>query len=102
MFLSSEGLVLFVKLTPNAKKDEIFGIAEAESQYRLGVRLRAVPEKNRANKSLCSYLSKIFDVAQKDVELVSGNKSRFKKLYIHGKPEFLTEKCQEIENNYSN
>ncbi len=98
----NEGLTLFVKLVPNAKRDEIIGIFEVESQRRLGVRVRAVAEKNKANKSLCTFISTIFHVAQNEVELVSGNKSRFKKLYIRGNPDDLTEKCERLENRYGN
>ena len=63
---------LKVKITPNAKKNEIKGFRE-EILY---VKISAPPIGGKANRELLKFFEKIFKV--KNIKIVSGEKSRLK------------------------
>ncbi|RLD14779.1 MAG: YggU family protein [Caldiserica bacterium] len=63
---------LKVKITPNAKKNEIKGFKE-EILY---VKISAPPIGGKANRELLKFFEKIFKV--KNIKIVSGEKSRLK------------------------
>ncbi len=67
-----------VKVKPNADKDEIL---EAIDET-LKIKISAVPEKNKANKKLIKFLSKVFDVKKQNITIVSGSKDRIKLVKI--------------------
>jgi uncharacterized protein (TIGR00251 family) len=80
-----DGITLFVRLTPRSSKDAIEGIKAAENgRCQLQARVRAVPEDGRANLGLVRLLSKLLDVAARDMTIVSGATSRLKHIRISG------------------
>lgn len=86
---SQDGIILTIKLTPNASKDEITGYTE---EY-IKVRISAPPNKNKANKKLISFLSDWLGTAKSNIALTGGDKSRLKKILIKNiKPEDLVQK----------
>ena len=70
--------LLFVHLTPNSSKDEIIGIFEG----RLKVKVRAIPEKGKANQDLIKLLSKRLSYPKSVFEIAFGGQSRRKTLKI--------------------
>jgi uncharacterized protein (TIGR00251 family) len=72
--------VLRVKVTPRAGRDALGGWQEGV----LRVRLAAPPVEGKANEALVRFLAKSLGVAQRDVELVSGETAREKRLRIVG------------------
>ena len=70
--------IINIKVIPNAPKNEIVGWEEG----RLKIKIRAQPEKNRANKELINFLSETFNVAKKDILILRGETSRIKKILI--------------------
>jgi len=66
--------LLYLKVTPNASKDEITGW----KNERLYVRIAAPPADNKANACLCAFLAKISGCAKKDIIIIKGEKSRLK------------------------
>lgn len=77
------GLTLRVRLTPNASKDAVEGItATADGHCHIGVRVRAVPEKGKANKALIVALSKFLGVPKRDIEVIRGSTSRLKTVRV--------------------
>lgn len=83
------GVQIFVRLTPRSSRDEISGIAEGVDGAALQVRVRALPEKGRANKALLAILAKWLGVAKSDVTLARGGKSRLKRVHIAGSSDEL-------------
>ena len=82
------GLTLHVRLTPNAGRDELVGWAEAaDGAAHFVVRVRAVPEKGKANKSLVALLAKTFGIAKRDVDVIRGATSRLKTVRIEAAKE---------------
>ncbi len=59
---------LMIKVIPSSSRDSISGW----SGNTLRVRVRAPPEKGRANKAVTRLLAKRFGLATKDVVIVSG------------------------------
>ena len=77
---SKEGLILSVKVVPNASKNAIVGIENDE----LKVRLNAAPEKGEANEELIAYLAKTWKLPKSSLSIHSGKTSRHKKILIRG------------------
>lgn len=86
---TQNGIILAVKLTPNASKDEIIGYTE---EY-IKIRISAPPNENKANKKLISFISDWLDTAKSNIFLAGGDKSRLKKILIKNiKTEDLVQK----------
>ena len=79
------GLKLGVRLTPKSSRDALGGlIVMADGRALLKARVRAVPEKGRANEALIRLIAKALEIPRTYVTLVSGNTSRIKTLLIDG------------------
>lgn len=74
-----QDLLLCLHVQPGAKVSAFAGLhGEA-----LKVRIQAPPLEGRANRELCRFVAKAFGVATNDVELLSGEGSRHKRICIH-------------------
>ncbi len=71
-------LILNVLIQPRSSKTEIAGL-QGEA---LKIRLTSPPVEGAANEQCKSLLSKVLKVPKKNIEIVSGLKSRTKKLKI--------------------
>lgn len=69
---------LLIAVKTAAKKNAIF----RDETERLQIFLQAVPHENAANESLIYFLSKLVKVPQKDISIIRGHRSRFKKIKI--------------------
>lgn len=77
------GLTLRIRLTPSASKDAVECVAAtADGHCHLGVRVRAVPEKGKANKALIAVLSQFLAVPKRDIEVIRGTTSRLKTVRV--------------------
>lgn len=75
------GAVSFaVRVQPRASRDEIVG----EYQDRLKIRLTAPPLDDCANQALCKLLASRLKVPLTAVRIVSGERSRNKRVEIRG------------------
>jgi uncharacterized protein len=76
-----EGAVTFlVRVQPRASKDEIGG----EMEGALKVRLRAPAVEDRANEALVEFLAQLLKRPRSAVRILSGERSRTKRMEIHG------------------
>ena len=73
-----DGIVVSVKVQPNASKDMVVG----EHADQLKIAVTVAPEKGKANKTVIKVLSKLLGVKSSDVEILSGETSREKKVFI--------------------
>lgn len=74
---------LRVRLTPGSARDGVDGFAHtADGEQHLAARVRAVPDKGKANTALCSLLAKSLGVPKSSVCLVRGATSRLKTVRI--------------------
>jgi len=79
---TDEGWVVQVRLIPNASKDGIDTVISRGENSFLKVKVRAIPEKGKANKALCSVLAKHLRLPKSSLEVISGHKSRTKGVLI--------------------
>jgi uncharacterized protein (TIGR00251 family) len=76
-----EGAVIFsVRVQPRASKDDISG----EMAGALTVRLQAPAVEDRANEALVEFLAGLLKMPKSAVRILSGDRSRTKRLEIRG------------------
>ncbi len=73
-------LVVAVRVQPRASRDEVVG----EMDGALKVRLQAPAVENRANDALCEYLVMLLKTPKSAVRILSGDRSRIKRIEIRG------------------
>ena len=71
---------LELHVQPGAKRTEVTGM----HGERIKIRLAAPPADGRANAALIEFLAEAFGVARRDVTILSGMKSRDKRVLIEG------------------
>lgn len=70
---------LTVRVTPNASADRIEGRAEDDAgRVYLKIRVRAVPEKGKANSAVEKLVAKALKLPKSAVRVVTGEASRIK------------------------
>ena len=75
------GTVIFaVRIQPRASKNEIVG----EMAGALKIRLQAPALEGRANEALVEYLAELLKTSKGAVRILSGERSRIKRLEIRG------------------
>ena len=95
--ISGEALVVSVRLTPKAAVDRIEGIATlADGRTVLQARVRAVPEKGKANAALEALLAKALGVPKSTVSVIAGGSSRLKSVRMDGSPDSLAAAIEKI------
>lgn len=70
--------ILTVKVIPKASKSEIIGWENEQ----LKVRLKAVPEKGKANEELIRVLAEYFNIPKSQITIIRGGKSRIKQVQL--------------------
>jgi uncharacterized protein (TIGR00251 family) len=79
MLQENSGKIFFlVKITPKSSKNEIIGWFD----NILKIKIKEIPEKQKANKELISFLSKIFKVPKSSITIAKGTTSKIKKITI--------------------
>ena len=78
---SRGGAVNFqVRVQPRASRNEIAGVIAGA----LKVRLQAPALENRANAALCEFLAELLKTPKSAVKILSGDRSRIKRIEIRG------------------
>ncbi|CAN5329372.1 DUF167 family protein [soil metagenome] len=79
------GVRLALRVKPNARKDEIGGlVADAAGEVSLLVKVRAQPEKGRANKAVIELLAAALGLAKSKLAVTAGETGRRKTIVIAG------------------
>jgi uncharacterized protein len=78
------GVILAVRLTPKAGRDEIAGVDTFGGEAVLKARVRAAPEAGRANDALERLIAHWLKVPPSSVKVAQGGKSRLKQVLIEG------------------
>lgn len=73
-----------VLVQPKSSQDEIVGIQGKE----LKVRIKAAPVDGKANQQLVKFLAKTFKVPKSQVQILSGENHRHKRLRVQA-PQWL-------------
>jgi uncharacterized protein len=82
--IASAGVMLPVRLTPKSSRDGIAGIEWFGDEGVLKARVRAVPERGRANRALERLIADWLGVAPSSVSVEQGTKSRVKQVLVAG------------------
>ena len=91
---TKDGQVSFVvRVQPRASRDEIAG----EYQDALKIRLMAPPVDDRANEALRKLLALRLNVPLAAVRIAAGERSRTKRVEIHGVTAAMIEGLLELE-----
>jgi uncharacterized protein (TIGR00251 family) len=78
-------LILNLRVVPRASKDAIQGrLGDA-----LKVRIQAPPVEGKANAYLVKFLSKLWKIPRRDIEILSGETGRNKRIRILNPPDEL-------------
>ncbi len=70
---------LKVKVTPKYPKTEAFSVLDDNT---IKIRLKATPERGKANKELIDYLSKELNTQKENIKIISWTTDRTKLLRI--------------------
>lgn len=82
------GLILSLRVTPNAGRDAIDGPETRDDGMSvLRVHVAAVPDKGRGNAAVLALLAKALGLPKSAVTLQSGETSRFKSVLVSGDAE---------------
>jgi uncharacterized protein (TIGR00251 family) len=83
--LSPQGLSLFIRVTPNAGRDGIDGVEiRDDGSAVLRIRVKAVPDKGKANAAVVALLAKTLGVPKSSLSVTSGETSRLKTIAMAG------------------
>lgn len=95
---TDRGLLVNIRLTPNAKCDEILGLyTSPEGQSYLKINVRAIPENGHANVSLISFIASELRFPKKNIFLIKGESSRLKTLlFQENSAEALSQKLENL------
>jgi len=77
------GLEVSLRVTPNARTEQI-GPVERRDDGRsyLSVKVRAIPDKGKANAAVLALFAKHFDLRKVDIEITKGQQARQKTLLV--------------------
>ena len=80
---TADGIRLRVRLTPNASADRLDGPeTAADGRTHLKARVRAVPEKGKANTALEALIARTFGAPKSAVRVERGQTARIKTVRI--------------------
>lgn len=74
---TKDGLIVQVKIAPNASKNEII-----KTETGVKIKLTVLPVKGKANKALAEFLSKQLGIPKTSVEIIKGVTSKDKTLLL--------------------
>ena len=76
---TEKGLIVKIRISPNASKNSISRDGEI-----IKLKTTAQPIENKANKALCSYLSKQLKIAKSKIQIIKGEVQKDKIISIEG------------------
>ncbi len=77
----TENYRLNLKVTPNARTNEVTGIRDGIIQ----VKINASPIKGKANSELVKYLAGLLEIPKSNISILRGHTSRNKTIEIAGR-----------------
>lgn len=76
---------LRIKVIPKSSKNEIIEVMQdKEHGATIKIRIKAVPEKGKANLELIKFLSKTYNVPKENISIVGGKTEQIKLIRIDG------------------
>lgn len=75
-------VILFVKIVPNSKKNQILEILEYNTKFYLKIKIKEIALENKANLALIKFLSEILDTSKSFISIESGQTLSYKSIKI--------------------
>lgn len=75
--LTDDGIVLKLRISPNAAKNQLI-----LSDEMIKLKITAQPIENKANKAVVEYLSKLFKIPKTSITILKGDTSKDKTLLL--------------------
>ena len=76
--ITDNGVIIAVKLVPNSSFNKIVDYC---NEF-IRIKISAPPIENKANKEFIDFLSDCFKINRSKIKIVSGDKSKLKKIFI--------------------
>ena len=96
---TATGVTLRLRVTPNAGRDAIDGVeTRADGEPVLRLRVRAVPDKGRANAAVIALLAAALAAPKSRVTVLAGATARLKTVAVVGDAAELTERLRALVN----
>lgn len=73
-------MIIIIKVVPNARESLI----DSYKDNILKIKIKAPPDKGKANEELIDFLSKKLKIAKSRIHILSGHTSRLKRVEIEG------------------
>ena len=80
----NEGIRISIHVQPKSSKTGWGNTVESEGNQWIQLRITAPPVDGAANKAIVKFLAKEFKTAKSNIELIQGEKSRFKTFLLEG------------------
>jgi hypothetical protein len=77
---TTEGVIFAVRVQPRASRDEISGVIDGA----IKVRVQAPALEDRANTAVCEYFAQLLKTPKSAVRILSGDRSRTKRIAVRG------------------
>lgn len=90
----SSGLVLALRVSPKASRDQVLVPMDLPDGQALKVAVSAPPDRGKANAAVCPLLADEFEVSKGAVQVVAGDTDRHKKVRASGNPSVLARTAQ--------
>ena len=91
------GGLLFIRVTPKSARQEIAGIfAGADGKLSLQVKVRAQPEKGKANEAAIQLLAEALSLPKRAFAITAGETDRLKTVRIAGDPAAIRQKLNDL------
>ncbi len=81
---TDEGIVLRLKVSPNASKTEVRGVWAHPDGARLKLAVKAPPVEGKANAAILDWAARTFGLKANQVTLIAGEKGKSKTLLLRG------------------
>jgi uncharacterized protein (TIGR00251 family) len=78
IIIKDNGVLLKLRISPNASKNQIITDGDI-----IKLKITAQPIEGKANKAVVEYLSKLFKIAKSNIEIVKGDTSKEKTIFIN-------------------
>lgn len=96
--IGSGQLDVCVRVTPKSAVDKVDGVfIGADGKSCLAMRVRALPDKGKANKAVIALFADWARCAKRDIDVVRGATARIKTLRVGGSADQLTRIRQQLE-----
>ena len=93
----SQGGLLFLRVTPKSARSGLAGLHEgADGRVSLQVKVRAQPEKGKANEAAIELLAEALGLPKRAFAITAGETDRLKTVRIAGDPTAIRQKLNDL------